>query len=283
MEYDKIMGLLGCHTYGAVDHSPELAHELGCEIMQIFTRNPNRWDSKPLTEERTTRFRAKIKEYGIKCVMAHGIYIINLASNEKTLHKRSEITFLQEMDRCEALRIPYLVFHPGSYRQTTEVQGIRNLVRTLQRLLDKRPNQKVKLLIENTAGGGSLLGAQLEQIAEIRNQLEPSARVKVCFDTAHAHAAGYDLRRPEGLGEVLDEFQATIGLKHLLAFHLNDTSMDVGSHRDRHENIGYGQISLDTFAMLINDKRFHNHPMALETPGDEEWFRKNLQLLFHSN
>ena len=274
------MGLLGCHTQGAVDHSPELAQELGCEIMQIFTRNPNRWESKPLTEERVTRFREKIKEYGIQRVMAHGIYIINLASYDKALQKRSEITFLQEMDRCEALRIPYLIFHPGSYRETTETRGIRTLVRALQRLLDKRPDQKVKLLIENTAGGGSLLGSRFEQIAKIRNQLEPTGRVKVCFDTAHAHAAGYDLRTPEGLGAVLDEFQATIGLKHLVAFHLNDTSMELASHRDRHENIGQGQISLDTFAALVNDKRFRKHPMALETPGGEEWFRKNLQLLF---
>jgi deoxyribonuclease-4 len=274
------MGLLGCHVSGAVDHSPKGGYELGCEIIQIFTRNPSQWKSKSLTDERTTRFREQVKTYGFKRVMVHGIYIINLASYDKALRKRSETAFLEEMDRCEALQIPYLIFHPGSHRETTETKGLRNLVQSLQRLLNKRPSQKVKLLIENTAGGGSLLGGRFEQIAEIRNQLKPSNRVKVCFDTAHAYAAGYDLQTPEGLGEVLDQFDATVGLKHLLAFHLNDTPFDLGSQRDRHANLGFGQISTNTFASLINDPRFRNHPMALETPGGEEWFVKNLKILF---
>jgi len=274
------MGLLGCHVSGAVDHAPEGGHVLGCEIIQLFTRNPSQWKSTPLTEERASQFREQIKAYGFQKVLVHGIYIINLASFNKTLRKRSETAFLEEMDRCEALGVPYLIFHPGSYRETTEIKGIQNLVQSLQRLLDKRPNQKVKLLIENTAGGGSLLGGRFEQIATIRNQLEPSDRVKVCFDTAHAHAAGYDLRTPEGLVEVLDQFHATIGLKNLLAFHLNDTPSELGSHRDRHENLGHGQISLESFTSLVNDPRFRNHPMALETPGGDEWFRKNLQILF---
>ena len=274
------MGLLGCHVSGAVDHSPERGHALGCEIIQMFTRNPSQWKTTPLTEERATRFREQIKTYGFQEVMVHGIYIINLASFNKALRRRSETAFLEEMDRCEALGVPYLVFHPGSYRETTETKGIQNLVQSLQRILDKRSDQKVKLLIENTAGGGSLLGGRFEQIAAIRNQLDPSDRVKVCFDTAHAYAAGYDLRTPEGLGEVLDQFHASIGLNHLIAFHLNDTPADLGSHRDRHENLLHGQINLDAFASLVNDPRFRNHPMALETPGGEEWFRKNLQILF---
>ena len=274
------MGLLGCHVSGAVDHSPQGGHELGCEIIQLFTRNPSQWISIPLTEEKITRFREQITIYGFQEVMVHGIYIMNLASASKTLRKRSETAFLEEMDRCEALGVPYLIFHPGSYRETTEIQGFQNIVQSLQRLLDKRPDQQVKLLIENTAGGGSLLGGRFEQIATIRNQLEPSDRIKVCLDTAHAYAAGYELHTPEGLGEVLDQFHATIGLKHLLAFHLNDTPAELGSHRDRHENLGHGQISVDTFAALVNDSRFRNHPMGLETPGGDEWFRKNLQILF---
>ncbi|MFX1245444.1 MAG: deoxyribonuclease IV [Promethearchaeota archaeon] len=276
------VGLLGCHVSisKGVQYAPQRGTALGCECIQIFTRNPNQWKAKPLTDENITGFKENIKIYKIKAIMAHSIYLINLASHDKTLRKRSETTFLEEMDRCEALGIPYLVFHPGSYRETTEARGIQNLVNSLQRLLDQRPHQTVKLLIENTAGAGAQLGSRFEQIAEIRKRIQMPERVKVCLDTAHALAASYDLRAPVGLEEVLEQFNSIIGLENLLAFHLNDTPASPGSHKDRHANIGYGQISTEVFAQLVNDPRFQSHPMALETPGGDEWFQKNLQLLF---
>ncbi len=276
------MGLLGCHVSieGGVHNAPVRGHDLGCEVIQIFTRNPNQWKCKALTEDNITGFKQGTKAYNIQVVMTHSIYLINMASGDRALRRRSEKAFLNEMDRCEALTIPYLVFHPGSYRNSTEKRGIRRLVNSLNRLLSKRPDQPVQILIENTAGAGSLLGSRFEQIAEIREHIESSDRVHVCFDTSHAFAAGYDLRAPEGYHDVMDEFDTIIGLKHLKAFHLNDSKTELASHHDRHANIGLGEIGVPLFGELVNDPRFKFHPMTLETPGGEEWFRTNLQLLF---
>lgn len=278
----QVMGLLGCHVSiaGGVQNAPINGYNLGCEAIQIFTRNPNQWKSKALTEEQIQGFKAGIQKYNIQVAMTHSIYLINLASGNRSLRKRSERAFLNEMDRSEALGIPFLVFHPGSFRESTEKKGIGRLVSSLQRLLDQRSEQSLVLLIENTVGAGSLLGGNFEQIAEIREQIGMPNRVKVCFDTSHAFAAGYDLRTPEGFDEVMDQFDATIGLEQLQAFHLNDSLTELGSRRDRHENIGYGQIGTAPFERLVNDRRFQFHPMTLETPGGDEWFQKNLQLLF---
>ena len=276
------MGLLGCHVSIAegIQKAPQRGHDLGCEAIQIFTRNPNQWKCKPLSKDAIDEFHSAIKQYEIQAVMTHSIYLINLASGDKNIRKRSETAFLNEMDRCEALGIPFLVFHPGSYRESTEKKGIRRLVLSIQRLLQKRPNQSVKLCIENTAGAGSLLGGNFEQIAEIREKIGSPDRVKVCFDTSHAFAAGYDLRAPDGLHEVLDQFDSIIGLEHLIGFHLNDSKVELGSRRDRHENIGLGYIGIEPFKQLVNDQRFLEHPMTLETPGGDEWFRRNLKRLF---
>ena len=281
-EVMHVMGLLGCHVSIAegIQNAPIRGHELGCEAIQIFTRNPNQWKCKPLPEEQIQMFKTGLKTYNIKAVMSHSIYLINLASGDRSLRKQSERAFLNEMDRSEALGIPFLVFHPGSYRESTEKKGIRHLVSSLQRLLNQRSEQSLILLIENTAGAGSHLGASFEQIAEIREQIGIPKRVKVCFDTSHAFAAGYDLSSSEGFEEVMDQFDTTIGLEQLQAFHLNDSLTQLGSRRDRHENIGHGLIGTATFERLVNDQRFQLHPMTLETPGGDEWFQKNLQLLF---
>jgi deoxyribonuclease-4 len=265
---------------GGIQNAPQRGHNLGCESIQIFTRNPNQWKCKPLSKTAIEEFQTAMTKYEIQAVMTHSIYLINLASVDRSLRRRSEKAFLDEMDRCEALGIPYLVFHPGSYRGSTEQKGVRRLILSMQRLLQKRPDHSVKLCIENTAGAGSLLGGNFEQIAEIRERMGYPNRVKVCFDTSHAFAAGYDLRGLEGLGEVLDQFDSMIGLEHLIGFHLNDSKVPLGSHKDRHENIGHGHIGIEPFKQLVNDPRFLEHPMTLETPGGEEWFRTNLQLLF---
>ena len=276
------MGLLGCHISieGGVQNAPSRGHDLGCEVIQIFTRNPNQWKCKPLTDENIVGFKEGIQRFNIHAIMTHSIYLINMASADRTIRRRSETAFLNEMDRCEALAIPYLVFHPGSFRNSTENRGIRRLVNSLNRLLSKRPDQQVQLLIENTSGAGSLLGSRFDQIAEIREQIEDRKRVHVCFDTSHAFAAGYDIRTSESYYELVDKIDSNIGLEHLKAFHLNDSKAKLASRRDRHENIGFGEIGELLFAELVNDSRFKNHPMTLETPGGDEWFRKNLQKLF---
>ncbi len=274
------MGLLGCHVTGGIDNAPQNGHALGCEAIQVFTRGPSQWKCKPLTEERITNFRSGIKAFNIQAVMTHSIYLINLASADRTIRRKSEAAFLEEMDRCEALGIPYLVFHPGSYRNSTERRGIRRLTNSLQRLLNTRPNQRVQILIENTAGAGFLLGDSFEQIGMILDLIGFPKRVHVCFDTSHAYAAGYNLQTKEDYHEVMTEFDSTIGLKHLKGFHLNDSKTELASRKDRHENLGHGFIGEAVFEEIVNDSRFKIHPMVLETPGGEDWFRKNLQLLF---
>ncbi|MFX1319406.1 MAG: deoxyribonuclease IV [Promethearchaeota archaeon] len=276
------MGLLGCHVsvHKGVQFAPERGHELGCEVIQIFTRSPSQWKCKPLTEENITEWKAAIQTYNIQAVMTHAIYLINMASTNRTIRKKSETAFLNEMDRCEALDIPYLVFHPGSYRGSTEKSGIRYIVSSLQKLLLKRPDQKLQLLIENTAGGGFLLGNSFEQISDIMDKSDFPERIHACFDTSHAFAAGYDLQTPEGYHEIMDQFDSVIGLEHLKGFHLNDSQVELGSHIDRHENIGDGFIGKAVFKEIVNDQRFKSHPMTLETPGGEEAFRTNLQLLY---
>ena len=164
------MGLLGCHITGGIDNAPQNAHKLGCEVIQVFTRGPSQWKCKPLSEKRITNFRAGIKAFNIQIVMTHSIYLINLASGNRTIRRKSETALLEEMDRCAALDIPYLVMHPGSFRNSTERRGIRRLTNSLQRLLNKRSEQKVQILIENTAGSGSLLGGRFEQIGLILDQ-----------------------------------------------------------------------------------------------------------------
>ena len=274
------MGLLGCHVTGGIDNAPQNGHALGCEVIQVFTRGPSQWKCKPLSEERITNFRQGIKAFNIQVVMTHSIYLINLASADRTIRRKSETALLEEMDRCAALGIPYLVMHPGSYRNSTERRGIRRLTNSLKRLFSKRPDQKVQILIENTAGSGSLLGDSFQQIGMILDQTGLSQRVHVCLDTSHAYAAGHDLRTKEDYHLVMNEFDSIIGLKRLKGFHLNDSKTELASRIDRHENLGQGFIGEEVFAEIVNDTRFKMHPMILETPGGEEWFRKNLQLLF---
>jgi len=264
---------------GGVSNAPERGAGIGCEAIQIFTRNQRQWASKPLAPEQIEGFKGGLQRFRIQAVMTHSIYLINLASPDVTLRKKSEGAFLDEVDRCEALGIPYLVFHPGSCREAPKKTGINMLAESLQHVLTARPTGHVALLIENTAGAGSILGSRFEEIAEIRDRVGAPARVKVCFDTAHAFAAGYDLRTPNAFAETLDQFNSQVGLEHLKAFHINDSYSALGSNWDRHENIGKGRIGREAFRYLVNDRRFERHPMALETPGGEQAFRRNLRLL----
>jgi deoxyribonuclease-4 len=264
---------------GGVSNAPERGAGIGCEAIQIFTRNQRQWASKPLAPEQIEGFKGGLQRFHIQAVMTHSIYLINLASPDVALRKKSEAAFLDEVDRCEALGIPYLVFHPGSCREEPKKTGINMLVEGLQHVLTARPTGHVALLIENTAGAGSILGSRFEEIGEIRDRVGTPARVKVCFDTAHAFAAGYDLRTPNAFAEMLDQFNSQVGLEHLKAFHINDSYSALGSNWDRHENIGKGRIGREAFRYLVNDRRFERHPMTLETPGGEQAFRRNLRLL----
>jgi len=183
------------------------------------------------------------------------------------------------MVRADQLNIPYLVFHPGSHMKTSESEGIARIVESLNWALKKQSSGQVMLLIEITAGQGDHLGYRFEHLAEIISRIEKQERMGVCFDTAHALSAGYDIRTQDAYEETFHQFESIIGLKHLRVFHLNDSKADVGSRIDRHDHIGQGKVGLEGFRFLVNDNRFKDHAMILETPGKEEDYVKNLKIL----
>ena len=273
--------LLGAHVSiaGGVFNAIPNGERIGANAIQIFSKNQTRWVSKPLSDEDAQKFRQAWAESSIREVVIHDSYLINLGSPDPALLEKSRNAFLDEMDRAEKLGVRYLVFHPGSHMKAGEEVGLNTIADSLNRLLAARPDYQVKLLLEVTAGQGTNLGYTFEQLAYIRDRVNGKERVGICLDTAHAFAAGYELRTPEGYEETFRKFDAILGLENLFAIHLNDTNKELGSHVDRHEHIGQGLLGVETFRRLINDPRFVALPKLLETPGKEEDFKRNLDLL----
>lgn len=275
--------LFGAHMSiaGGVDKAIDRAVQVGCDAVQIFTKSSNQWKARPLTPDEVERFRAKLREAGIRSVVAHDSYLINLASSDDALWEKSIAAFREELERCELLGIPYLVTHPGSYGEAGEEVGIRRVAEALNRLHNDLPGYQVKTLLEVTAGQGTSLGYRFEQLAAITERVREPERVAYCFDTCHVFAAGYELRTPEGYAATMEEFDRVLGLDRLLVFHLNDSKRDLGSRIDRHEHIGKGMIGLDGFRHLVNDPRFREHPGLLETEKSPDLHEdvENLRIL----
>ncbi len=242
--------------------------KLGCTAIQVFTKNANRWQAKALTGEETAAFRLAWKTSPIGPVLAHDSYLINLAAPDQDVWHQSLAAFADEMQRCAALGIPFLVMHPGAHLGKGEAVGLERIAEAFRRLFAEAP-PGVTVLLENTAGQGSYLGGRFEHLAEIMEKV-PGGRFGVCFDTCHAFAAGYDLGSAEGYAAVMEEFDRRIGLSRLCAFHLNDTRKGLGSRVDRHEHIGRGAIGRAGFRALLRDSRLRNVPKILETPKGED-------------
>jgi len=255
--------------------------EVGCATIQIFTKNNNRWNAKPLTETEITEFKAKQKETGIKPVVAHNSYLINTASPDKALSQKSKEAMLIEMQRCEQLGVPVLVMHPGSHVGTGEKEGIKRIAEAIDWLHEKTKEYQVQIALETTAGQGSHLGYRFEQLAEIIDLTGDKTRLAICLDTCHIFAAGYDIRTEQGYEKTMAEFDQIIGLKRLKAIHFNDSVKDFGSRVDRHAHIGQGKIGQAGFGFFMNDQRLENIPKLLETPKDKEgkFDRMNLATL----
>ncbi len=272
---------LGAHMSiaGGLDKAIERGLKAGCTAVQIFTKNASRWSVKPLGDEEVRRFCTAWEAGSIGPVAAHDSYLINLASPDEVLWRKSMDAFGDEMRRCARLGVPLLVMHPGAPRDSGEAAGLRRVVAAFEELLATAPDG-VRVLVENTAGQGSCLGHCFEHLAAILAPL-PEERFGVCFDTCHAFAAGYDLSTPGGYQKVMAEFDRVVGLGRLALFHLNDCKKGCGSHVDRHEHIGQGAIGREGFGALMRDERFLTIPKILETPrGDEgEMDEKNLALL----
>jgi deoxyribonuclease IV len=280
----KVCGpLLGAHMSiaGGVGNALLLGKKVECEAIQIFTKSSRQWASKPYPKEEIEQFRENQKATAIAKVIAHDSYLLNLGSPDDGLRRRSILAFIDEMERCEVLEIGNLVAHPGSHVGAGEDQGIKTIARSLDEVHAACPDYNVKITLEITAGQGSNLGYRFEQIARMFDATRENERLRVCFDTEHAFAAGYDIRNVEGYERTFSEFDDAIGIERLAAFHLNDSKKEFNSRVDRHEHIGKGHIGIEAFRLLINDRRFWGLPMCLETPKGPELAedRENLTLL----
>jgi len=268
--------VLGAHEgiAGGVSRAFERAEEDTADALQIFVRNPRGWTAPPLEDGEVERFRAEAARTG-KPTAAHSLYLANHASSDRPLRTKSWNALADELSRCSALGIPFLVFHPGS--NPDEAEGLKLVAEGVERALDKVPG-KARLLVEITAGQGSSLGWRFEHIAAIRAGVPGAQRRRtgVCFDTCHAFAAGYDLTTRTGFEQAFQDFDRLVGLEHLQAFHLNDCKKPLGCRVDRHEHIGDGAMGLEPFRLLVNDSRFAEIPGFLET---EMRFKENLQVL----
>ena len=259
--------LLGAHESiaGGVDKALERGQEVGCDTLQIFVKSPNRWVSKPLTEEDAAAFREAVARTGIWPVFAHTLYLLNLATPDDELWNKSVAALADDLDRCELLGLPGLVIHPGSHMGSGEEAGLARIVAALDEVHIRRPGYGVRVWLEVTAGQGDHLGYSFAQLRAMIDGVREPERLGVCFDTAHAFAAGYELRTRPGYEATWADFDATLGLHRLKAIHLNDSAKGLGSRVDRHDHIGQGLLGLEPFRFLVNDLRFRGVPMALET------------------
>lgn len=259
---------LGAHmpTAGGVWKALERGREAGCEVVQIFVKNNLQWKGKPLAPEALARFAEERNRTKFACIFGHAGYLINLAAPPSPTREKSIQSLIQEVQLATALDLPFLVLHPGSHLGKGETQGIRRLIAGLNEVCRATKRSRVRIALEVTAGQGSCLGYRIEHLAAAYEGVNSPERLGVCLDTAHLYAAGYDIRSPRGWNALIHAVDEWIGLREILAFHLNDSKTCLKSRVDRHEHIGKGRIGLDSFRHIVNDQRFKNHPGCLETP-----------------
>lgn len=260
---------IGMHVSitGTIDQAADRAKELGLQTFQIFTRNPRGWKFRKLDEEEVIEFKRKARLYNLTPLVSHMPYLPNLSSPRKAIYNKSVKSLNAELDRCTILRIPYVVTHLGSHLGKGAEIGLERLVAAINQGLSHNKGD-VMLLLENTAGTKNSMGSTFEEIKRIIDGVEDKARVGVCFDTAHAFAAGYDLRTPEGVHSTLTKFGSVLGIGALRVIHLNDSKGELGSGRDRHEHIGLGYIGEPGFRAFLHHSTVRELPIIMETPID---------------
>jgi deoxyribonuclease IV len=285
------MPRLGAHLSiaGGLPRAVDRAVASRCEALQIFTKSAGQWRARALPEDEVACFRRRVAEAGIHPVVAHNSYLINLAAASLDLRAQSIASLRDELDRAEMLGLDGLVMHPGSYTTGSEAEGLRLIGDAIGALLAERPRAKTMVLLEHTAGQGTNLGHRFEHLAAILERVGGSPRVGVCLDTCHLLTAGYDVCSEEGYEETFRQFTQIVGLERLRVFHLNDSKKPCGSRVDRHEHIGRGCLGLEPFRRVLNDPRFVDLPMLLETPKLESahskrrdvdaWDARNLRTL----
>jgi deoxyribonuclease-4 len=264
------MPLLGAHQSiaGGYYKALDSAAALKCDTVQIFTKNNNQWRAKPLGDDDIRLFKTRLAQTGLRLPMAHDSYLINLASPDQTLYRRSVDSFIEEVERAEALGLAYLVTHPGTPTDGDRAAGLRRVAAALDETHRHCSKCKVMILLETTAGQGNSLGARFEDLAFILDEIAHPRRVGVCLDTCHVFAVGYSMLSQRDYDQTFAEFDRLIGVSKLKAFHLNDSLKPLGSRVDRHAHIGKGLLGLTPFRLLLNDPRFGACPMVLETPKE---------------
>ncbi len=273
--------LLGAHvpTSGGLTTAAAHGRAIGAEAIQIFTRNQVQWKSRLVSPDEAAAFRASLEGSGVRMVVTHGSYLVNLASPKPDVLAKSRDAFLAEMERCHALGIPYLIFHPGAHMGAGDEAGLAAVAESLDNVLERADGLSVMPLLEVTAGQGSYVGHRFEHLASILGRVRRPERLGVCLDTCHLLAAGYDIATPAGYEETLADFDRLVGIRAVRAVHLNDAKKGLGSRLDRHEAIGEGCLGLETFRLIMNDSRFEGIPMILETPGELDAWKKEIALL----
>ena len=262
------MPLFGAHVSvaGGLPRSVERAVIHRCDAFQIFAKNANRWCGRPLTAVESRDFRTTLESAGLGPVVSHASYLINLATTRTSLRDQSIAAMADEIDRAEALGLLGVVLHPGCYTDGSEEAGLDLVADALVTLLSARAHGRCLVILEQTAGQGTALGAKFGQLAAIIAKMDDHPRLGVCLDTCHLLAAGYDLCSPEGYENTFKEFERLIGFDRLKVIHVNDSKKPLRSRVDRHEHIGLGCLGLPVFRRLVNDPRFGHLPMLLETP-----------------
>jgi len=264
---------LGAHMSiaGGLHKAVERGRVAGCGVLQVFTQNSNQWRGKRITDSDAALFREAWEESGMRDIVSHDIYLINLAAAPGEVREKSMAGFLEEMERCARLGIDTIVMHPGSHLGEGEETGISRIVEAFDTLFEQAQDFTGTVLLETTAGQGTNIGYRFEHLREIRVRSAFTDRFGICFDTCHTFAAGYDITTREGYVRVFEEFDRVLGLENLRVFHFNDSKKGLNCRVDRHEHIGRGAMGLEGFRFLMNDERFRGIPKILETPkGDND-------------
>jgi len=258
----------GAHmsTAGGVWRALERGRSINCESVQIFVKNNMRWFGKTHTADDLTLFAKELAESKFACVFGHTGYLINLGAPASKNRDLSIKSLIEEIDLATALGLPFLVMHPGAHLGAGEDEAVKQIVSGLDEVFTATKKSPVRVALENTAGQGTCLGHKIAHLGAIFDRIKRPKRLGVCLDTAHFFAAGYDIRKPKGWDAAITEVASFIGIKQVLAFHLNDSKTDLGSRVDRHAHIGQGKIGRDGFRHIVNDARFTDHPACLETP-----------------
>jgi deoxyribonuclease-4 len=272
---------VGAHmpTAGGLFNALLKGKEVGCDVVQIFTKSPQQWNAKALTDEDVEKFLSAQQETGIRCLAAHDSYLINPASADPEMLQKSRNALTEELERGARLHLPFVVMHQGAIGAATEDEALGRLIDSVRYALEHSPEDGPTLLLENTAGQGKCLGYRFEQIARVLEGVDAGSRLGVCLDTCHVFAAGYDIRDVESYEATMAEFDRLIGLQHIRMIHANDSKKELGSRVDRHEAIGKGHIGPVAFQQLLTDPRLMEVPVLLETPKDDDMDAVNLAAL----